>query len=165
MARHDLRGNGDMEVKDLCGILEHLRIMHDAEGAKAQAKDFQKVLGILEGHEDQSIAEFVENMQQLLAKPASSKKAPVLDEVAVKRYVDRLKATGINRDQFEVVYKELHADKHMKKAEVVAVTHGYTGYKMTYGTKKSALDEIRSKFTERARQEARSSIIDKITPW
>lgn len=165
MSIYRAKGSDEMEVRELCEILEQLRIMHDSEGAKTQARDFQKVLDILDGHEDETVVEFVQNTRQLLAAPTPSRKKNQVDEVNVRRYIESLKNTGSDRPAFEAAFNSLKNDSKMRKAELVEVARGYTGYEMSYKTRKHALDDIRAKFTEIARQEARSSIIDKITPW
>jgi hypothetical protein len=154
-----------MNVRELGDILEQLRKIHAAGGAKAQEADFLRIIKLLEGHGDEQVADFVRATKELLASKDGKGGSATAEQLSVEGYVEALRAAGTDRNAFEFILGRLSGDRAMRKAEVTEIAKQYCGYSMSYKTRQKALDEISAKFNGDARFTARMAILDKITPW
>lgn len=153
-----------MDIGQLRVVLKQIQDIYAAGGAKSQVNDFHTVIRLLEGHDHESVDQFVKSTEQTLKSPTKLTKSKT-NKATVKQHVNSLKAAKTDRESFEQAFSLLLTDRKVRKIEALEITKQYTGYSMNFKTKKKALDEIRAKFIELASHETRMSIIDKITPW
>ena len=130
----------------------------------------EEAVGILAaagGHDDEEVSEFLCELRHRLIQPRTttgrSQKQP--DDLAVARYVQRLRDAGTDKIEFDGIVSELTKDKAIHKEEMDAIAHEYTQGRSQWQKKSDALKEIKTRFSERAYQAAKMMQVDKASRW
>ena len=155
-----------MNVRQLREALEEAAGIFAASGAKAQKDKIEAFLEIFRGHDEEAVSEFLVGLRQRLSKPDTPVETPrnQPDELIVERYVQRLRDAGADKTAFDGVFTDLSKDKAVRKEEAEAIARQYADSR-TRLDKKGALKEIKTRFTERAYQEAKMIQVDKASRW
>jgi hypothetical protein len=143
-----------MSIRELRAILDQLRRLYGAGGAKNAEKDLRVVSAVMEGHEDRSVKEFVAETQERLAT-GIKRPPPKPPSVDVEKYVRELVEAGSNKAAFYPIFDQLKEDTDIKIAEADIIARQYTGYKARYKKKQTAFEDIEKVFIERARFESK----------
>ena len=162
-----------MNVGELKEILERIQEVYALAGAKGPAADFVRLLTSLNGHEEETIDEFVDETRRLLmpATPKSRtkvKREGVNDEV-VDEHVRRLLLAGNSASAFEAAMTKLRSDSRVARAELFAIGNRYlndpTGGSFEFGFKTDvdAYRAIKRMFVDRAQDENKARIIKRMT--
>jgi hypothetical protein len=130
-----------VNVKSLREAIRAVADCLKALGTKPRSQTLQAVDHLLEGHDDESLDEFLAGLQHRPKEPklpcsSTANKATVLS------YVQRLRAAGTDKTAFERVFDQLTRDKAVRKAEADAIAHAYTGGRAEWPTKRMALEAI-----------------------
>ena len=133
-----------MNVKSLREAIRTIADFLDASGAGPRGKSLHAVYVLLEGHDDESLEEFLAGLRQRSkeAKPRVS----AANDATVASYVQRLRAAGTDKSAFDQVFDELIKDKMVRKVEADAIAHAYTGGRQEWPTKRMALAAIATWF-------------------
>jgi hypothetical protein len=160
-----------MNVEEFKSVLRRLEEIYDSSGDSGRAKDLQKVSALLNGHEHQTIDDFVTETVAMLKKPTVQRKTASANKGIVDLYVRQLLDAGTDQSAFKETLSAVEADKAVRKPEWVAIANDYinlpTGetHINKFETIKAAKDGMRDVFIERFDAESKSGIIDKITRW
>jgi hypothetical protein len=143
-----------MQVRELLAILEQLKKLYAAGGAKTAEKDIAKIAAGLEPFTNQPIEEFVEKLRSATA-PAPKKRAQTAppDNTVVTRHVGALTAAGTDEAAFAAAFAAVSGDKSVKVPEADAIAGQFTRQQGSFKTKKAALTAIKRAHLERARFE------------
>ena len=144
-----------MKVLELRSVLEQLRRLYAAGGAKGADKDLATLSKALEGQDEKSVKELVADARQLIDRPPtkSGGRKGKVNEGAIETYAQRLREAGTNKDEFYKVFAQLKMSEDVGVAEVDVIARRFTGYKAKYKKRQTALDDIEKVFIERARFE------------
>lgn len=155
-----------MQVRELQETLAEIQGVFEDAGARTAASDFEELLSLFNGHEDESVDEFLSALRKLYVRsPPARRPITDLDQAAVKRYAASLAEAGEDSDAVDVVLSELGNDKSVRKSEMNAIQKIYIGGRDAWPTRKAALEAIRSTFQRRQYQRAAMKEIEKVTPW
>ncbi|MEQ8823776.1 MAG: hypothetical protein RIC14_05325 [Filomicrobium sp.] len=157
-----------MNVKELREAIGEIQDICEAAGAAKAAADLDELTQIFDGHEDQSVSEFLAHLRSLYAPVdagQASSKTNDADVSVVEGYVARLKEVGTDRQAFERIFQVLTTDPQVRKAEANAIQHSYIGGREAWPTKKAALKAIEKWFFGSRYQDAVLEDIKKVTPW
>jgi hypothetical protein len=151
-----------MNVKQLRAALQEAASIFEASGAKSQKDKVEAFLEIFRGHDEEAVPEFLAGLRQRLTQPdppaGRSPRQP--DELIVERYVQRLQDAGIDKIAFDAVFAALSKDKAIAKEEAEAIARRYADSRARLD-KRSALKEIKTRFSERAYQAVKLMQVDK----
>jgi hypothetical protein len=117
-----------MQVRELLAILEQLKKLYAAGGAKTAEKDIAKIAAGLEPFTNQPIEEFVEKLRSATA-------------------------AGTDEAAFAAAFAAVSGDKSVKVPEADAIAGQFTRQQGSFKTKKAALTAIKRAHLERARFE------------
>src|SRR5262245_46118830 len=126
-----------MNIRDLRTVLDQLRRLYEAGGAKSAEKDLKAASSALEPHETKSIKEFVSDAEQKLAGKGPSPRRPPA-KVDADQYLRQLLDAGTDKSAFYAVFEEVKNDGRIRLAEADAIARQYTGYKAKYKKKHAA---------------------------
>jgi len=159
-------------VGEIKALVERIEEAFALAGAKGPAADFRRLASTMEGHEDETIDQFVDQTLALLqlAKRGGTHEE-VLDEStpAVDRYVQSLLEAGENKDEFEAALGLLKNDRQIGKSQLDLIANGFlnkpTGgtHRFQFKTADAAYKAIRRVFVERAQDESKARIIKRMT--
>ena|SRR5215475_3597791 len=144
-----------MKVLELRSVLEQLRRLYAAGGAKGADKDLASLSKALEGHDKKSVNELVADARRQIDKSPtkSGGRKGNINEDAIETYARRLRDAGTDKDEFYQVFSQLTVSVDVGLAEVDVIARHFTGYKAKYRKRQTALDDIEKVFIERARFE------------
>ena len=162
-----------MNVGELKEILERIQEVYALAGAKGPAADFARLLTSLNGHEEETVDEFVDETRRLLMRPTSKtrtkvKREGVNDEV-VDEHVRRLLLAGSSSSAFEAAMTKLRNDSRVPRAELFVIANRYlndpTGGSFEFGfkTDADAYRAMKRMFVDRAQDENKARIIKRMT--
>jgi hypothetical protein len=153
----------DMNVRELLAVLDQLRQLYAATGAKTADKNIAKVIELLAPHDGKPVEILMADMrsaaesaQAKSAAKAAITSAPALtaaDELIIDQYVRRLTEAGTDPGGFDETFVALTEDTGVKLKEADAIARKYTRHHAPFKTKKAALTAIKQAFVERARFE------------
>jgi len=144
-----------MKIRELRTVLDQLRRLYGAGGAKSAEGDLKAAYNALEPHETKSVEEFVAETQEKLAgkgRIQPQPPAPVGDDYA-EQYVRQLLDAGTDKAAFYAIFRQIKSDARVKLPDADAIARQYTGYKARYKKKPVAFEDIEKVFIERARFE------------
>jgi len=153
-----------MKIREVRSLLARLKNIQIEMGAKSPAKDLDSIDALLDGHDNQDIDSFVEDTKaELAAKPIkASSKATLLNIEIVEQYSTRLLDENRLDGHFEMVFDDIRNCKDVRKAEAVAIAQKFLGTKMSFKTKKAALDKIHARYIQDRLYESKSETIKKM---
>jgi hypothetical protein len=170
-----LRPVASEPVLRLQQTLSNVQTLLSSANSKAASNDIELVIGLLEGCDCASIAEFVEQAKRWLnvapAKKARSAKKEVADDLPVidpvPEYAQALKNASNDNAAFDQVVAKLKADKkRVRMQEMREIAKHYLGYELAKKKGRGdALQEIVDRQALDARQEARGRSHDRLRSW
>src|SRR5437879_3480345 len=108
----------NMQIKELIKILEQLRKLYAAGGAKPAERDLAKFIQCLSPHHGQQLEAFIAHLGATsLPKATKQKAVKAADEDIVAAHLGRLTQAGTNRIVFDQAYAALSQDKGVKVSE------------------------------------------------
>jgi hypothetical protein len=154
-----------MNVKELRAVLEDAEGILTAAGARGPSKDFRTFLELLQGRDDQPVAEFLAELRERLSgrQVAAHPQPKEPDEDVVAYYVRHLHEAGTAKHVFDGVFSDLSSDRRVGKDEADAIAHAYTGGRDRWPKKSEALRAIEDWFTDGTYQAAKMKQVDKAT--
>lgn len=160
-----------MNVGELKEVLERIRELYASAGANHAAGDFERLVATLDGHEDQTIDEFVEQMRALLGlvAPRKNKKHFEPSSPVVEEHARRLLAAGVSQSAFNVAMTKLKDDTRVNQAELSAIANRYLNdptrgtFEFEFKSDSSAYRAIKRMFVERAQDDSKARIIKRMT--
>ena len=158
-----------MNVGELKAVLKRLEDLYSAGGASSVAKDLRSVVELLEGHESESLDEFIADTQTLISKPES--KVPEFNEAVARKYAQALLDAGIDEQRFKAALDVLDSDASASTAEWVEIANLYrnapTGgtHRYKFASVKAARNAILDTFGGRLESASKRGIIERITQW
>jgi hypothetical protein len=156
------------DVRLIRESLEEVARILEAAGKKAQTKAVRTAIELFSGHDADTFATFLSELQERV-KPKPKKKAartPDLRTDAIDDYVQRLQAAGTDKSAFDTVFVELSKDKKaVRKGEADAIAHAYTRGRTQWPKKQDAIDAIKVHFDEQAYDETKMRQVDKASRW
>jgi hypothetical protein len=135
-----------VNVKSLREAIRTIADFLESSGAGPRGKSLHAVNDLLEGHDDESLEEFLAGLRHRSKKSQARACSSVANDVTVASYVQRLRAAGTDKSAFEQVFGELTRDKMVRKAEADAIAHAYTGGRTAWPSKRMALAAIATWF-------------------
>lgn len=161
-----------MNVGELQTVLKDLEAVYEAGGAKKQASSIAQLSKALLGDAEMPVEQMVAALRAKLAGEAESAPASTgTNNNLVENYARSLSEVGTDRPSFDRVFAALQNDKLVKLQEAVDVANRYMNdpisgqYVMRFETKRKAFDFIFSTYIERAQEESKLGIIDRMTRW
>jgi hypothetical protein len=130
-----------VNVKSLREAIRAVADCLKALGTRSRSQTLQAVDHLLEGHDDESLEEFLAALRHR-SKERKLSCSSTTNNVTVLSYVQRLHAAGTDKSAFDRVFDELMRDKMVRKAEADAIAHAYTGGRAEWPTKRRALEAI-----------------------
>jgi hypothetical protein len=158
-----------MDIKQLKSALERIESLYAAAGAASAAKDVRSVARLLDGHEGQSVEEFIAETNELLNR--ASPPTAAVDEERIARHANRLLAAGVDQNAFDTELRELDNDVSIGKVEWAAIANRYRNaptngtHVYKFKSNKEARAAIRDAFIERHEANSKRGIIDRLTKW
>jgi hypothetical protein len=127
----------------ICSIADIL-----ATSGRPQRPTLQTVMRLFEGHEEESLEEFLAGLRHRLARrlPTGRRAIQALDQIVVAQYVRRLQEAGTDPTVFESVFDDLSKDKAVRKAEANAIAQAYTGGRPQWPSRQKALEAVTTWF-------------------
>jgi hypothetical protein len=135
-----------VNVKSLREAIRAIADFLEASGAGPRGQSLQSVNHLLEGHDDESLEEFLAGLRDQSRESKTRVYSSAVNEVTVTSYVQRLRAAGTDKSAFGQVFGELSSDKMVRKAEADAIANAYTGGRPEWPTKRMALAAIATWF-------------------
>jgi hypothetical protein len=128
-----------------------------ATSGRPQRPTLQTVMRLFDGHEEESLEEFLASLRHRLARrlPTGRRAIQALDQTAVAQYVHRLREAGTDPAAFKSVFGDLSKDKAIRKAEANAIAQAYTSGRPEWPTKQKALEAIATWFSMTAFNETK----------
>jgi len=150
-----------MATRELLAILEQLRRLYAAGGAKTAEKDLAKIVECLTPHVNEPLEAFAAKLRSASASlgPAEQKELPAADEAIVDQCVNRLTEAGTDQDTFEQAFALVSKDARIRLKEADAIARKFTRQQTAFKTKKAALLAIKQTFVERARFENKLKVV------
>lgn len=145
-----------MKIRELRTVLDQLRRLYGAGGAKSAEKDLKAAYTALEPHDTKSVQEFVAGAQEKLASKGRTPPQPPAtadDGDYAEQYVQHLLDAGTDKAAFYAVFRQIKSDARVKLTDADVIARQYTGYKAKYKKKPAAFEDIEKVFIERARFE------------
>ncbi len=156
-----------MNVRELRETIGEIQEICLAAGAGKTAADLAQLSQLFDGHEQESIDEFIEQLRAAYL-PALQRASPAtgpIDAELVSTYVEKLRASEADEGEFAKIFTDLLQDGRVSKAEANAIQHGFIGGREAWPTKKEALKAIEKRaFRNRFQSEVLEDI-KKVTPW
>jgi len=162
-----------MNVGELKEILERIQEVYALAGAKGPAEDFKRLLGAFNGHEDETIDQFVEETRALLGPlvTGGSGKSNRQDanEQVIDEHVRRLLHAGASASAFEAAMGKLKNDSRVRSKELIGIANRYlndpTGgtFEFDFKTDAAAYRAIKRMFVDRAQDDSKARIIKRMT--
>ena len=145
-----------MNVKSLRAAIGSIADILATSG-RPQRPTLQTIMQLFDGHEEESLEEFLAGLRHRLARrlPTGKRTTPELDKIAVAQYVRRLREASTDPTAFESAFADLSKDKAIRKAEANAIARAYTGGRPEWPTKQKALEAITTWFNTIAFNEAK----------
>jgi len=146
-----------VNVKSLREAIGDIADVLAASGKGPRAQTLHAVLNLLEGHDDESLAQFLIGLPQRLSRQRRATGAQVNEPnpTTVAQYVRRLRETGTDRHAFDAVLYQLSTDRAVRKAEANAIAQAYTGGRPAWSTRRQALDAVKRWFGANAFNETK----------
>lgn len=144
-----------MEISELLTVLDQIKKLFAAGGAKTAEKDIAKVIKLLAPHNSKMIEAFVTEFRSATA-PGGSKKTKLvaaLNKTIVDQHVRHLTDAATDQGAFNQALAALTKDSSVKLKEADAIARAFTRQQSAFKTKKAALTAIKQAFVERARFE------------
>jgi hypothetical protein len=145
-----------VNIGELRLILDRLRELYIAAGAKGPATDLKAFSDALEPHAERSVDEFCTNVREKLhqagQKPKVRKKTP-LNEEGIGHHVTQLRGAGTDRQAFDAAFDRLKADQIVKASDVAEIARRYADSVTKYKSTDAALSAISKAFVRQARFE------------
>lgn len=149
-----------MKVKNVKSGLEKLLPVLEAWEAGKIAKDFQKLIELMDGHEDLTIDAFCKKASQGLAgKAARPKSGANLRQEVVNEYISQLKNSEADEARFHQTVQTIAQDKQVRLKELKAISTSYLGFAPLSQKKSDLLDEIKAKRAQELRTEQKFKIL------
>lgn len=153
-----------MKVKELKSAITDIQLIFEEAGAKSAAADFAELTMVFDGHENDDVEEFLSELRALYVKDELPRSG-VVNDLAAKRYVNRLNDAAGDAEQFAAVLQELASDRAVRKTEMNIIQKAYIGGRDTWPTRKEALNAIQKTFDRRQYTRAALRSVEKATPW
>lgn len=122
------------------GLEKLLPVLEEWEAGKA-AKDFHKLVELMNGYEDMSVDSFCKKAREGLEGRKIASKTVIRQEL-VDRYLDALRSNYADEEAFHHELNQIKADKQARMIEVKAIAHGVMGLTPLSKTKKALIEEI-----------------------
>jgi hypothetical protein len=159
-------------VRELKEVLERIQEVYALAGAKGPAADFCRLLASLNGHEEETIDEFVESTRALLSpstRGSPKTKRQGANQAVVDEHARRLIAAASSPTAFEAAMAKLKSDSRVEKAELGDIANRYlndpTGgtFEFDFKTDIAAFRAMKRMFVERAQDDNKARIIKRMT--
>ena len=143
-----------MKVKTLKSGLETLVPVLEGWEAKKAVQDFEKLIELMDGHEDMTVDAFCKKARTGLtgnssATPKrSSSGTRGVRKAVVKNHVLALKASGNSEADFTSALKSVGADKQVRLKELKAIAQEFMGLTPLSSKKQDLLKEIKTKWAQ-----------------
>ncbi|CAN0462281.1 unnamed protein product, partial [Scytosiphon promiscuus] len=119
--------------------------LEEWEAGKA-AKDFHKLVELMDGCEDMTVDAFCKKAREGLEGrkiPAKSAAKSALRQDVVDRYVGTLKDKIKDEAAFDQALDEVNSDKQVRVAEMKAIAQGVMGLTPLKKSKRALIEEIK----------------------
>jgi len=165
-----------MKVGELKSVLKRLEDLYRAGGASSAAKDLCAVAELLEGHETESLDQFIAETKALIDETIASVDKPKsgaarLNSALAKTHAQALLDAGTDEDPFNAALDLLDKDVSITAAEWVEIANIYrnapTGgtHRYKFASIKAARNAILDTFGGRLESTSKRGIIERITQW
>ena len=134
-----------MNVRSLRTAIGSIAAILSTSGRR-QKPTLEMVVGLLEGHEEESLEEFLAGLRHRLTPPMGKRAIQELNQVVVAQYLRRLQQAGTETTTFENIFGDLCKDKAVRKVEANAIAQAYTGGRPEWPTRQKALEAIKTWF-------------------
>ncbi len=155
-----------MKVKELQIALQDIANVLEVAGTKSIQKDFQGILKLLDGADEQDLDLFLQDLESNLVaalKQSKTKKSPSFDKALVLNYTQKLHDADMDDKIFAQIVAEMKDDKNLHKAELVEIASLYKARPASTITKLH--QSIRTKFYERIYDRDATEMARQATPW
>ena len=143
-----------MKVKALKSGLEKLVPVLEDWDAKRAVQDFEKLIALMDGHEDMTVDAFCKKARAGLEgkSSATSKRssggASGLRQAVVDGHVQALKASGNSEADFTTALQSVGADKQVRLKELKAIAKEFMGLTPMTSKRQDLLNEIKTKWAQ-----------------
>ena len=112
-----------MDIRELKAVLERIEHLYFAAGARAAARDLHAVIGLLVGHENESVADFIQATKTLLVN--KDRPTGAIAEEFVAKHSKALLATGTDREKFDAAMSAIEIDDAVSAVQWAAIANAY----------------------------------------
>ena len=143
-----------MKVKALKSGLEKLIPVLTEWEAKKAVQDFEKLIELMDGHEDMTVDAFCKKARAGLegessaTSKRSSGSASGLRQAVVDGHVQALKASGNSEADFTAALQSVGTDKQVRLKELKAIAQEFMGLAPLTSKKQDLLNEIKTKWAQ-----------------
>lgn len=149
-----------MKVKGVKDGLEKLLPVLEAWEAKKVARDFEKLIELMDGHEEMSVGAFCKKARQgLEGKAAGGGKAAALRQEVVDAHVAALKGAMEDDGDFDTALDAVASDKQVRLKELKAIAAGFMELTPLKSKKADLLNEMKSKRAQDLRTKHKFKIL------
>jgi len=155
-----------MKVSELVDILRKLHSIYEAAGAKSQASDMARIVGVLENRDEQCLDAFVREAKLLIAE-LGQKPAQRINEALADKHSKSLLHAGTDEAAFRIALSALESDRDVGKSTLDMIVNRYINspsqgtYVFKFKSRKEALGKLQTKFIERAESESKDRIVQR----
>jgi len=135
-----------VNVKSLREAIRTIAEFLEDSGAGPRSKSLHAVHDLLEGHDEETLEEFLAGLRHRSKQSKPHADSSVANAVTVASYLQRLHTAGTDKSAFDQIFNELSKDKMVRKVEADAIAHAYTGGRPEWPTKRMALEAIATWF-------------------
>ena len=144
-----------MRVRDLRALLDELRGIFAASGAKPQLKSMDQVSTALAQSDNKSLDAYLKGVRSRAEELAAPRGA---------RFVQRLADAGLNEAAFLAVLAEIKADPDLKKADLQKIVEAYAGSFDRRASTARLIDALNRAFYKRLYERDSRAIARRATP-
>ena len=150
-----------MKVQNVKDGLEKLLPVLEAWEAKKVAGDFQKLIELMDGHEEMTVDAFCKKARQGLTGKAAggSKPAAGLRQEVVDGHVTALKEAVEDDGAFDAALHAVASDKQVRAKELKAIAGGFMELTPLKSKKADLLNEMKSKRAQDLRTKHKFKIL------
>jgi hypothetical protein len=175
---HIQSGPTSAPIRDLQNVFAKLQTLLSSANAKKAADDMEALINVLNGCDQASVREFVEQAQSWIINASKAKARSSKDikkglssgddvrAAVVSDYASALKQASDDNSAFDRLISNMQADKKVRAVEMREIAKTYLGYEIA---KKKGRADVLKAIVERqalsARQNARGRSLDRLKSW
>ncbi len=149
-----------MKIERLKDGLSKLLPVLEAWEAKKVVGDFEKLIELMDGHEEMTVDAFCKKARQgLEGKSGGSSSAATLRQGVIDAHIAALKEASSDEAEFQTKLDDVSSDKQVRMKELKAIAAGFMGVTPLKSKKAELLNEMKSKRAQDLRTKHKFDIL------